>query len=109
MIRACLGTPIPRRNARFFDRSASPDRPLPGRCGRDRYFLLSLAYFVFFTPLPGGRPRRRGPATLIWLSHAGGRPRRLPRPASNRSKLRMAISIWSRSPLSSSRILVISM
>lgn len=42
--------------------------------------------------LPGGRPRR-----FRAVIHAGGRPRRLPRPRARRSSVRIASSICSRS------------
>lgn len=54
--------------------------------------------------LPGGLPLR-----LIADIHAGGRPRRLPRPAARRSRTIMACSRFSRSALSSASILMIFM
>ena len=57
---------------------------------------ISLILFL----LPGGRPRR-----LTVAIHAGGRPRRLVRPCDNRSKVRIASSICSRSRRKSASIL----
>ncbi len=54
--------------------------------------------------LPGGRPRRFGAAAFIADIQAGGRPRRLPRPRANLSRLIIASSICSRSCLNSARI-----
>src|SRR5207244_846434 len=51
--------------------------------------------------LPGGRPRRFVVNSDI---HDGGRPRRRPRPRANRSRLKIASSIWARSSLNSIRI-----
>ncbi len=42
------------------------------------------------------------------FSHAGGRPRRRPRPCTRRSRLKIASSIWSRSMRNSARILATS-
>src|SRR5436190_1801601 len=53
--------------------------------------------------LPGGRPRRFGVGTSA--IHAGGRPRRRPRPRASRSRLTIASSNWSRSDFNSARIL----
>jgi len=53
--------------------------------------------------LPGGLPRR-----FTTVIQAGGRPRRLSRPAARRCNVRIASSSWSRSVRSSASILLMS-
>jgi hypothetical protein len=60
------------------------------------------AFFGLFL-LPGGLPRR-----FTSVIQAGGRPRRLPRPAARRSSVMIACSRFSRSARSSASILVMS-